>query len=138
MIPLQHLPSTSISAQYSTVSNSAASKGCHNQAFCLVVLINITGMDLDFTVATHLFTTIPWGRLWCSACSTRHTALGWTLVCPSTVITEFPGMQIGLFLDPIVTHLMCPVTSSKFCWSFFLTGHLALGMIFAQFVGTQG
>ena len=136
-------PSTSISAWcstrwYSVVYNSVANKGCCNQTFCFVVLINITGTDLDFTVATHLFTTIPWSSWWCSACSTRHTAFGWTLVvCPSTVITEFLGMQIGFILDPIVTCPMCLVTSSKFCWSFFYTGHLVLGMLLVLFVGTQ-
>ena len=119
-------PLTSISAWYSsgwysTVYNSAANKGYCNQTFCLVVLINITGTDLDFTLATHLFMTIPWSRLWCSACSTRHTALGCILVvCPGTVMTEFPGMHIGFFLEPIATCPVCPVTSSKFCQSFFI------------------
>ena len=51
---------------------------------------------------------------------------------------EFPGMQIGFFFDPIVTCPMCPVTSSKFCRSFFYTGHLYSGMIFVHSVGTQG
>ena len=51
---------------------------------------------------------------------------------------ECPGMQIGFCFDPIVTCPMCPVTSSKFRWSFFYTGHLYLGMILVHSVGTQG
>ena len=108
-------PLTSISALcwtrwYSTVYNSAANKGCHNQTFHLVVLIRITGMDLDLTLATHLFIVMPRGRLWCSASSTRHTPLGCILVvCSNTVMTEFLGMQIGFFLEPLVTCPMCLV-----------------------------
>ena len=136
-------PLTSISAWCSTgwyfaVYNSAANKVCCNQTFCLLVLINITDMDLDFTFATHIFTTIPCGKLWCSACFTRHTALGCILVvCPCTVMTKFLGMQIGFFLEPVVTSPMCPVTSSKFCWSFFYTGHLVLGILLVLIAGTQ-
>ena len=102
--PLASISALCSTGWYSTVYNSVANKGCHNQTFCLVVLINITGTDLDLNLVTHLFTIIPWGRLWCSACSTRHTALGWILVVhPGTVITEFLEMQIGFFLEPIVT-----------------------------------
>ena len=36
-------------------------------------------------------------------------------------------MQIWLFLDPTVTCPMCPVASSKSCWSFFLNGSSLVG-----------
>ena len=126
--PLISISALCSTGWYSAVYNSVANKSYHNQIFHLVVLINITGMDLALTLATHLFTTMPRGRLWCSACSTRHTVLGWILlVCPSTVMTEFLGMQIGFYLQPIVTCPTCLVVSSKFCWSFIFTQVICFG-----------
>ena len=58
------------------------------------------------------------------------------MVWSGTVMTEFPGIQIGFFLEPIVTCSMCLVASSKFCWSFFNTGHLFWGVLFVLVGGT--
>ena len=91
-------------------------KGCHNQMFYLVVLIRVISTALAFGVATHLFTIMPRGRSWCSACSTRHVTFdGIFFVCPSTVMTEFPGMQVGFFFDPTVTWPKCLVLLPKLC-----------------------
>ena len=88
---------------YSTVFNLVANKGCHNQMFCLVVLINIIGMDLALVLATHLFTVMSSGWLWCSACSRHVTFDGILSVCPGTVMTEFLGNQTGFLFEPAVT-----------------------------------
>ena len=83
--------------------------------------MRITGIDLAFGVATYLFITMPGGRLWCSACSTRHVILdGNLLVCPGIVIVELPGMQIGCYLVPIVTWPISPSLPIKDGWAFFL------------------
>ena len=59
------------------------------------------------------------GRLWCSACSTWHVTLGCNLlVHPSMVIVEFPGMQIGCCLVPIVTWPINPSFLIKDAWTF--------------------
>ena len=105
---------------YFTMCSSVANKGCHNQMFCLVVLINIIGMDLALVLATHLFTIMSRSRLWCSACSTRHATFGGILfVCSYMVITAFLGMQTGFLFEPTVTCPICLVLLPKFCWSFF-------------------
>ena len=121
----------------STVYNSLANKGCYNQIFCLVALINILGMDLTLVLVMHLFTIMPRRRLWCSACSTRHvtTSDGILFVHLSTVMTEFLGMQTGFFFDPIVTCPVCLVLLPKFCWSFFKTNDLSLGDLLVQIAG---
>ena len=79
---------------YSTVNSLVANKGCCNQTFCLVVLIRIIGTALAFVLAKHLFTMMPRGRLWCSACSSRHVTFDGILsVCPRMVITESLGCK---------------------------------------------
>ena len=68
----------------SALNNSAANKGCQIHTFCLLVLTRKTGTLLAFVVATHLLITIPGGRLWCWACSTRQIIFDETLlVCPA-------------------------------------------------------
>ena len=63
---------------------------------------------------------MPSSRLWCSACSTRHVILGGNLlVHPGMVIVEFPGMQIGCCLVPIVTWAINPSFLIKDGWTFF-------------------
>ena len=94
----------SILSIWFTINNSMA-----KSTFCLVVLIRMTGTLPAFVVATHLFMTMARGSLWCWACSTWQVILdGILLVCPSTVMTEFPGMQTGFCFEPIVTCPMAP------------------------------
>ena len=73
----------SVSSIWSVMNYSVANKGYWIHTFCLVVLIRMIGTLLVFVVATHLFMTMPRGRLWCWACSTRQVILGGILlVCP--------------------------------------------------------
>ena len=116
MLALCSIPST-----WSVLNNSAANKGCKIQTFCLLVLKRMIGTLLAFVVATQLLITMPGGRLWCWACSTRQVILGEILlVCPCTVIAELPGKQTGFCFEPIVTCPMVPFFLLKFNWSFFL------------------
>ena len=82
---------------HSMVNNSVANKGFHIQTFCFEVFIRMTGTLLVIVVVTHLFITMPRGRLWCLACSTRHAIFDGILVHPKTVVTKFPWTQIGFF-----------------------------------------
>ena len=80
------------------------------------------GMALAFGIAVHWLSTMPSGKLWCSACSTEHVVLGGNLlVCPGTVIVEFLGMQIGLSLLPLVTWSINPSFLRKDGWTFLAT-----------------
>ena len=97
----------------------AARKGCLINTLYLLVFIIITGMVLAFGIAAHQFIIMPSGRLWCSACSTRHVTLdGNLLVCPSIVIVESPRMQIGCCLVPIVAWHISPSFLIKDGWTF--------------------
>ena len=107
-------------SSHSASNNSAAKKGCLIHTLYLLVFIIITGMVLAFGMAIHWLITMPSGRLWCFACSTRHVTLdGNLLVHPSIVIVEFPGMQIGCCLVPIVTWPIIPSFLIKDGWTFF-------------------
>ena len=63
---------------------------------------------------------------------------GILFVCPSTVMTEFQGMQTGFFL---VTYCDLSYMSGfiiKILLIFYLyTGHLFFGVLFVPAVGTQ-
>ena len=73
----------SISSTWLVPNNSVANKGCRIHTFCLLVLTRMTGTLLAFVVAMHLLITMPGGRLWCWACSTRQVNFdGILLVCP--------------------------------------------------------
>ena len=86
---LSMLALCSISSIWSMLNNSAANKSCQIHTFCLVVLTRMTGTLLAFVVATHLLITMPGGRLWCWAYSTRQVIFGGILlVHPGTVISE--------------------------------------------------
>ena len=78
---------------HSTSNSSAANKGCLTHRLYLLVLIIIMGIVLAFRIAMHWLITMPSGRLWCSACSTRHVILGGNLlVHPRIVMVELLGM----------------------------------------------
>ena len=99
---------------------SAANKGCLTHTLCLLVLIIIMGIALAFGIAMHQLNTMPSCRMWCSACSIRHVVLGGNLlVCPGMVIVEFPGIQIGCCLLPIVTWPINPSFLRKDHLTFF-------------------
>ena len=96
---LSMLAQCSISSMWSVINNSVANKGCQIHTFSLVVLIRMIGTLLAFVVAEHLFMTMPRGRLWCSACSTRQVILGGILsVCPGTVMAKLLGTQTGFLV----------------------------------------
>ena len=123
--PIEMLsPSQSMVALYSisvhsASYNSAASKGCLTHTLYLLVLIIITGIVLAFGIATHQLITMPSGRLWCSTCSTGLVILGGNLLmCPGIVMEEFPGMQIGCCLMPMVTWPINPSFLIKDGWAF--------------------
>ena len=56
-------------------SNSTGNKGCLTQTLNLLVFTKMTDTGLDSGLATHLFTTMPSGRLWYSTCLTRHVVV---------------------------------------------------------------
>ena len=95
---------------WSMLNNSTANKGCQIHTFCLLVLTRMTGALFAFVVATHLLITMPRGRLWCWACSTRQVILGgMLLVCPGTVMAALPGTQTGFCFEP---NVICPMVPS--------------------------
>ena len=101
----------------STMYNLVANNGCCKQIFCLVVLIRIIGTDLALIIATHLFTTMPIGGLWCSVCSTRHVTFnGILFVCPRMVMTEFPEDANRIF--SLIQ--LWPVLYTQFCYQNFV------------------
>ena len=118
---------------YFVVNKSVANKGCCNQIFCLVVLVRITSKALASVVAMHLFTIMPRGRLWYSACSTRHVTFnGILFLHPGTVMTEYPGMQKGFFFYATVTFPIQLIGLPKFCWSFLDRSSIFGGSIYSD------
>ena len=100
--------------------NSSANNGCLTHTLNLFVLTNMMGKALAFGIATHQLTTMPSSTLWFSTCSTRHVVPGGNLLeHPRIVIVEFPGIQIGCCLLPIVTWHMNPSFLRKDGWTLF-------------------
>ena len=87
----------------------------------MLVLIIIMGIVPAFGIARHQLITMSSGRLWCSTCSSGHVILGSNLlVHPTIVMVEFPKLQIGCCLLPIVTWPISPSFLRKDGWTSFL------------------
>ena len=118
--PSQFIIALHFISLHSASNSLAANKGFLILTLYLLVFMMITGMFLAFGIVTHWLITMPSGRLWCSACSTRHVILGGNLlVHPGIVIIEFLGMQIGCWLSPFIAWPINPSFLIKDGWTFF-------------------
>ena len=87
-----------------------AKRDCLIQFLPEFLLTKTTGTNWAFECATHLFTTMPDGKLQWAACLIRKVVLGGSIfTTPGTLKEAFAGIHSGVCLLPIIT---LPIKSS--------------------------